>query len=101
MTNLVAMSFSANVLIAAGASPIMSAAPEEAGELAFPALQTYDDGEVVEWTGPPDADTPASIVEIGATPEDGGGPDGWTIAAFILGLAGTALGVLALVRGTR
>lgn len=34
VTNLVAMSLSANVLIAAGASPIMSAAPEEAGELA-------------------------------------------------------------------
>jgi len=75
--------------------------PESPGELSFPALQAYDDGEVVEWTGPPDADTPASIVEIGATPEDAGGPDAWTIAAFILGLAGTALGVLALVRGTR
>ena len=34
VTNLVAMSLSANVLIAAGASPIMSAAPEEAGDLA-------------------------------------------------------------------
>jgi hydroxyethylthiazole kinase len=34
VTNLVAMSLSANVLIAVGASPIMSAAPEEAGELA-------------------------------------------------------------------
>lgn len=34
VTNLVAMTFSANVLIAVGASPIMSAAPEEAGELA-------------------------------------------------------------------
>jgi hydroxyethylthiazole kinase len=34
VTNLVAMSISANVLIAAGASPIMSAAPEEAGDLA-------------------------------------------------------------------
>lgn len=34
VTNLVAMTLSANVLIAAGASPIMSAAPEEAGELA-------------------------------------------------------------------
>jgi hydroxyethylthiazole kinase len=34
VTNLVAMTISANVLIAAGASPIMSAAPEEAGELA-------------------------------------------------------------------
>ena len=34
VTNLVAMTLSANVLIAAGASPIMSAAPEEAGDLA-------------------------------------------------------------------
>jgi hydroxyethylthiazole kinase len=34
VTNLVAMTLSANVLIAAGASPIMSAAPEETGELA-------------------------------------------------------------------
>ena len=33
VTNLVAMTLSANVLIAAGASPIMSAAPEEAGAL--------------------------------------------------------------------
>jgi hydroxyethylthiazole kinase len=34
VTNLVAMTFSANVLIAAGASPIMAPAPEESGELA-------------------------------------------------------------------
>ncbi len=34
VTNLVAMTLSANVLIAVGASPIMSAASEEAGELA-------------------------------------------------------------------
>lgn len=34
VTNQVAMTLSANVLIAVGASPIMSGAPEEAGELA-------------------------------------------------------------------
>jgi hydroxyethylthiazole kinase len=34
VTNLVAMTLSANALIAVGASPIMSAAPEEAGDLA-------------------------------------------------------------------
>src|SRR4051794_7382554 len=34
VTNLVAMTLSANALIAIGASPIMSAAPEEAGDLA-------------------------------------------------------------------
>src|SRR4051794_22691191 len=34
VTNLVAITLSANALIAVGASPIMSAAPEEAGDLA-------------------------------------------------------------------
>ena len=34
VTNLVAMTLSAHVLIAAGASPIMSAAPEETADLA-------------------------------------------------------------------
>src|SRR3954452_10810980 len=34
VTNLVAITLSANVLIAVGASPIMSAAPEEAADLA-------------------------------------------------------------------
>lgn len=40
--------------------------PAEAGLLTFPAIQTYDDGEVVRWTGAEDSDTPASIIEIGA-----------------------------------
>lgn len=43
--------------------------PEEPTELAFPAIQTYDDGEVVEWIGEADSDTPASVVEI--VPGDG------------------------------
>ena len=38
--------------------------PEEPGALEFPTLQTYDSGEVVEWTGPPDAETPAATVEV-------------------------------------
>jgi MYXO-CTERM domain-containing protein len=38
--------------------------PEEAGELVFPSIQTYDSGEVVRWIGPPDADQPAPIVEV-------------------------------------
>jgi uncharacterized protein YcnI len=39
--------------------------PETPGEeLAFPSLQTYSNGEVVRWTGPPDSDTPAPIVTV-------------------------------------
>jgi uncharacterized protein YcnI len=38
--------------------------PEEAGQLVFPSIQTYDSGEVVRWIGPPDADEPAPIIEV-------------------------------------
>jgi len=36
--------------------------PEAPGTLTFPALQTYDNGEVVRWTGPADAEEPAARV---------------------------------------
>lgn len=39
----------------------------EPGKYAFRAFQTYADGETVEWTGPSDADRPASFVELKAT----------------------------------
>jgi uncharacterized protein YcnI len=51
-----------------------AAMPEEETSLEFPALQTYDDGTVVEWTGPPDAGEPAalvSVVDIGAGEGEG------------------------------
>jgi len=37
---------------------------KEAGKYAFRVLQTYADGETVAWTGPSDAKTPASIMEV-------------------------------------
>lgn len=49
-------------------------APEEPGEYAWLAFQTYEDGSTVEWTGSPDAEEPASVVEVapaGATGEHG------------------------------
>jgi hypothetical protein len=47
-----------------------------AGEngLEFPAVQTYDNGDVVRWTGPEDADEPAArlaIYELGEFQEEG------------------------------
>jgi uncharacterized protein YcnI len=50
--------------------------PEEAGVLVFPAIQTYDSGEVVEWVGAEDADTPAARVELVPGGGDGHGGDG-------------------------
>lgn len=36
----------------------------ESGTLEFPAIQTYDSGEVVRWIGPADSDEPAGTVEV-------------------------------------
>lgn len=48
--------------------------PEEATTLEFPAIQTYDSGEVVRWIGPADAEEPAArvqVLDIGAGEEEG------------------------------
>ena len=47
--------------------------PQETGQYPWRALQTYGDGEVVEWTGAEDAEHPASLVQI---VEGGAGPGG-------------------------
>lgn len=38
--------------------------PDEAGELEFPALQTYEGGEVVRWIGSADSEEPAAMVDV-------------------------------------
>jgi uncharacterized protein YcnI len=43
---------------------VQAQAPEEPGEYPWKAFQTYEDGSVVEWTGPPDAEEPASVVVV-------------------------------------
>lgn len=43
--------------------------PEEEGEVAWKAHQTYEDGSVVKWVGEPDSKEPASITQI--KPGDG------------------------------
>lgn len=51
---------------------ISAQTPEEAGEYAWPATQTYQDGSVVEWTGPPDSDNPASVIQVASSGSEGG-----------------------------
>ena len=43
---------------------VQAQAPEEPGEYPWKAFQTYEDGSVVEWTGAPDSDEPASMIEV-------------------------------------
>ena len=43
---------------------VQAQAPEEPGKYSWKAFQTYEDGSVVEWTGAPDSEEPASVVEV-------------------------------------
>ena len=38
--------------------------PEEEGPIEFAAFQTYSNGDVVEWTGTPDSEEPATVVNV-------------------------------------
>src|SRR5918999_489837 len=43
---------------------VQAKAPQEPGEYPWRAIQTYEDGSVVEWTGPPDSEEPTSVIEV-------------------------------------
>ncbi len=45
---------------------------EDGDKLTFKALQTYEDGDVVRWIGPEDADEPAPIVTLTGASSGGG-----------------------------
>src|SRR5687767_11796456 len=55
---------------------IQAQAPEEPGEYPWRAIQSYGDGSVVEWTGPPDAEEPASVIEVVSSDTAGQGSEG-------------------------
>jgi uncharacterized protein YcnI len=56
--------------------PFVAANPKSATRLVWPAIQTYADGERVEWTGAEGTKSPASATVIGAAPGDAGGASG-------------------------
>jgi periplasmic copper chaperone A len=96
--------------------------PDKPGStVTFKALQTYSNGEVSRWIGPPDSEEPAPQVKLtaaeaeagggGAQPaapaaeegDDDGGSDTLAIIALIVGIAGLAAGLAAIFlrRGSR
>jgi len=62
--------------------------PAVATMLKWDVVQTYSDGEVVEWTGPVDSSTPASLTSVSASGE---------VSAAQQGNSGTLLGAAALL----
>jgi uncharacterized protein YcnI len=77
-------------------------AAENAEDYTFSVRQIYSDGSVVEWSGPPDSDTPAPVLEAKSSLTGGGGGSS-TVAWIALAVAGLAavLAVVALVGGRR
>ena len=70
--------------------PFVAANPKTATEIHWPVIQTYADGERVEWTGPAGSKRPASTTTIGAPPGSGSLP--W-MAPLALALALVSLGL--------
>jgi uncharacterized protein YcnI len=100
--------------------PMQARTPPETGEYSWSAFQTYEDGSVVEWTGPPEDESgsaedesegrgPASVVAVVAAgvagdepaPAPGTGPSSnpevGIASTSIVAYVGLGLGVLALV----
>jgi uncharacterized protein YcnI len=87
--------------------------------LTFKAVQTYSNGEVVRWIGPPDSDEPAPQVELTASEEEGASApaaqqpaapaaseeddegNGLAIAALVVGGLGLIAGLAALFMARR
>jgi hypothetical protein len=80
--------------------PFVAVNPKAGTRLVWQASQTYQGGERIDWTGPEGSKTPASVTEIAAAEESGGGGEtGTYLGGAALLVALLALG-LALRRGT-
>ena len=75
--------------------PFVAVNPRAETTLTWPVVQTYEGGEVVEWSGPEGSDAPASITRVeepGAAATAGSGWSAWAAVAALL-IALLALGV--------
>ena len=94
----------------------LATTPDREGQLAWKALQTYADGQIVRWIGPPDAEEPASTTTVskaisrqnaGGEAADAGGAsspqpdagDSDDVLPIALAAAALLLALLALVVG--
>jgi uncharacterized protein YcnI len=79
--------------------------PEDPGDYPWSAFQTYEDGTVVEWIGPEDAEEPASVVRVVEGGQNGAAAQGSSsenvsstgVTTQIAAYGGLGVGALALV----
>ena len=70
--------------------PFVAVNPHEDAVLVWPAVQLYEGGERVEWTGPEDSERPASVTRVRG--KEGGDLSWWLSgAALVLALASLGL----------
>jgi uncharacterized protein len=71
---------------------------DDPGTFAFSVKQTYENGTVVDWSGPESSDTPAPTIETKASLA-GGGSDTLSYVGIVLGALGLLAGGVALLSG--
>ncbi len=55
----------------------LASTPDAPGEISWPAVQTYADGEKARWIGPPDSEEPAAVTRVSAdAPRQNAGGEG-------------------------
>ena len=56
----------------------LASTPEQEGDIAWKALQTYDDGHISRWIGAPDSENPAAVTKVTASAprQNAGGESG-------------------------
>ena len=74
--------------------PFIGVNPKEGERVVFPATQTYEGGEVVQWTGPEGSKTPASVTTL--TERQSGGSTSGPSTMLFVSLAALALGLVSL-----
>jgi uncharacterized protein YcnI len=70
--------------------------PSEPTTLRWDAVQTYADGTVVEWTGPPDSATPASVTSVVGPAAAVGSGEGDGSRAMMLAIGAVVASLLSL-----
>jgi uncharacterized protein YcnI len=65
--------------------PFVAVNPKEGARVEWPAFQTYEGNQVVEWTGPEGSKTPVSVTTLTARPAAAAAPDTSTRTATASG----------------
>jgi len=77
--------------------PFIGVNPKEGERIVFPATQTYEGGEVVQWSGPEGSKTPASVTTLTERPAAGSAAgSGGSSTSLYVALAALVLGLVSL-----